>query len=398
MRTKKLVAEMEQSLAQKAEAASKAGYASVGEYEEAKAKAEDEARLARMRAHAARVEAEQAAKAAEVARKEAAAAHAAVEAAWAAAAAADSSDDESDDEPLDRLAPKSPPIHMLEPGPFSLIVNELAKRLRPGRQAINNSDADALCRDVGKACRELATLNQLPGQAVDPKYDCSDPNSPVWKGALVIFGVNPAKKHAFRKSGQSRKDWFRDLCKVFNPQQGYYYFTEGHSEPDWYDASLWATLKMMHEEGEVGDIPEYELPVDPKTAAFARKVRRPLGTGTEVITWRLRHLPDIRKKLDSIESDLTYSYKETKKHLAECRARTDDSGDDSDDDDEVTNTHCPVTTLEDYEYPAHEEDYQDDVRRLRALKLLLKSLQFQAQDEADRLQMAPVSPRSLHEG
>jgi len=327
-----------------------------------------------------------------------------------AAPAAESSDDESDDEPLDRradrLAPKSPPIHMLEPGPFSLIADELAKRLRPGRQAIKNSDADALCRDVEKACRELATLNRLPGQAVHPYYDCSDPNAQVWRGALVIFGVDPFKKHVKKMSNQSRKDGFRDLCQVFNPQQGYFWFDEGHSEPRWYDASLWATLKMMYEEGEVGDTPEYERTVDPETAAFARKVRRPLGTGTEVITWRLRHLPGIREKLDSIESDLTYSYKQTKKDIAEFRARAHDpddafsdnydSDDDDDDDDEETDTHGTVTTLEDYEYPAHEEDYQNDVRRFRALKLLLKTLQLQAQAEADRLQMAPVSPRSLH--
>jgi hypothetical protein len=345
-----------------------------------------------------------AAMAAAKAREDAVAAHAAVQAAQAAAAAADdSSGDENDDEPLDRraerLAPRSPPIHSLEPGPFSVIVDEIAKRLAPGRREIKNSTADALCRDVGKACRELATLNRLPGQAVDPKYDCSDPNAPVWKGALVIFGIDPNKRHVLKRSGQSRKDQFRDLCQVFNPQKIYYWFNEGHSEPRWYDASLWATLKMEYEEGEVHDTPKYESTVDPETAGFAQKVRRPLGTRTEVITWRLRHLPGIRERLDIIESNLTDSYEQTKKDVAEFLARTRDSddafSDNCDSDDEPTDTHCPHTTLEDYNYPDTDEGYHADVRRFRTLKLFLKSLQLQAQAEADRLQMAPVTPSSL---
>jgi len=282
MATKKLVAEMEQSLAQKAEAASEAGYASVGEYEKAldaaekaaakaaaKAKAEkravavaavetvEVARAAKMRAHealtrayaaaraakdatakahearmrayaeeteshraakAARVEAEakqDAAFAADQAREEAAKAYAALE---AAAAAEDSSGYELYEEP------EPPLIYKLEPGPFSVIVDELVKRLAPDAEAINGADADAMCRDVANVCRELATLNRLPGQAVDPKYDCSDPNAEIWRLAHAIFGVNPRGKLWLRGKKPNQLSWkanFVLLCKAFRPDFDY---------------------------------------------------------------------------------------------------------------------------------------------------------------------------------
>jgi len=307
------------------------------------------------------------------------------DAAAAAAAAADSSDDERYDEP---------PIHTLQRGPFDLIVKMLLERLTPDAEAINGSDADAMCRDVAKVCRELATLDQLPGLAddevvVDPKYDCSDPNAKIWRKAHAIFGVDPMKNVKLRQEGQSWKENFRNLCQVFNPQQGYYYFTEGHSEPRWYDASLWATLKMVYEEGEVDHIPEYRDGQKPETAAFVREVRKPLGTGTEVITWRLRHLPLICYELDTTVEKLMDSYEQTKRDIAEffAYAKSDDN-----DDDGTTDTHGTVTTWHDYEYPDFDEQYYADIRCFASLRRLLKTLQRQAQAEADRLQMAPVTP------
>lgn len=159
------------------------------------------------------------------------AAQAARAAAWAAAAAAaadDTSGDENDDESLnrrtERRAPRSPPIHILEPGPFSVIVEALVNRLAPNAEAVKGSDADAMCRDVANVCRELATLNRLPGQAVDPKYDCSDPNAEIWRLAHAIFGVDPMGKLWLRGKGPNRLSWkanFVLLCKAFRPDFDY---------------------------------------------------------------------------------------------------------------------------------------------------------------------------------
>ena len=87
---------------------------------------------------------------------------------------------------LSELSPA--PIYTLEPGPFSVLVNELAKRLAPGSATIATRSAETLCAQVHQACRELATLGKLPGQSIDPKYDCyADPDGDVWKAAHVLM-------------------------------------------------------------------------------------------------------------------------------------------------------------------------------------------------------------------
>ena len=126
-------------------------------------------------------------------------------------------------------AEQQPPIYTLPGeqdgpggpgGPFSIIVDKLVERLTPDAEAMNGSDADAMCRDVANVCRELATLNRLPGQVVDPRYNCSDPNAEIWKYAHAIFGVDPMGKLWLRGKKPNRlsfKQNFVVLCKAFRP-------------------------------------------------------------------------------------------------------------------------------------------------------------------------------------
>ena len=78
-------------------------------------------------------------------------------------------------------------------GPLSTIAALLAKRLAPDADAIRNADAEELCNGVFDACDELRTLKTLRvGKGgPDPKYDCTDPDSPIWKAAMVIYGIDP---------------------------------------------------------------------------------------------------------------------------------------------------------------------------------------------------------------
>jgi hypothetical protein len=288
-----------------------------------------------------------------------------------AAAAADSSGDESYDEPLDRrgerLAPKSPPLYTLKQDPFDEIVNELVKRLAPDAKAIKNSDADAMCRDVANVCRELATLNRLPGLAVDPKYDCSDPNAEIWKYAHAIFGANP-KKHVWLRDKERDQSWkqnFRDLCKAFDPKFDFavveweafhgggiaigdylvwnklWRMIPGNSEV----AEAWEEKEARErardafddrsreevdsdEEGESdydeddafeSFFSEYDDPFTPRHCAkreelrrLRAKVRRPIKRGWAQIQWRIDNLP---KLLDGL--DLYYDHeKPDKRHVA----------------------------------------------------------------------------------
>lgn len=118
-----------------------------------------------------------------------------------------------------RREAEQPLIHTLEPGPFSLIVQELAKRLAPNAVTVSARSATTLCARVREACRELATLNRLPGQAIDPRYDCyADPDGDVWKAAHVIFGVDPERlDEQHDRPPSTWRDNFRYLCEAFDP-------------------------------------------------------------------------------------------------------------------------------------------------------------------------------------
>ena len=84
-------------------------------------------------------------------------------------------------------------------GPLSTIAALLAKRLRPDADTIRNAGAEELCNGVSDACDELSTLKTLGvGRGgLRPKYDCSDPNSPIWKAAMVIYGIDPDYKNTW---------------------------------------------------------------------------------------------------------------------------------------------------------------------------------------------------------
>lgn len=115
-------------------------------------------------------------------------------------------------------AEQEPPIYTLDPGPFSLIVDELAKRLAPDAATVSAQSAETLCKRVYQACRELATLNLLPGQSIDLRYDCyADPNGDVWKAAHVIFGVDPARLGPVDKGPLTWRANLSYLCQAFDP-------------------------------------------------------------------------------------------------------------------------------------------------------------------------------------
>ena len=127
-----------------------------------------------------------------------------------------------------RYEAEQPPIYTLEPGPFSLIVEELAKRLAPDAATVSARNVETLCAQVHQACRELATLGTLPGQAIDPQYDCyADPDGDVWKAAHVIFGVDPTQLGPEDKGALTWRDNFRSLCQAFDPRLVYEYYIPG---------------------------------------------------------------------------------------------------------------------------------------------------------------------------
>lgn len=127
-----------------------------------------------------------------------------------------------------RYEAEQPPIYTLEPGPFSLIVAELAKRLAPDAATVSARNVDTLCAQVHQACRELATLYTLPGQSIGPQYDCYGPwAGSVWKAAHVIFGVDPTQLGPEDKGALTWRDNFRYLCQAFDPRLVYEYYIPG---------------------------------------------------------------------------------------------------------------------------------------------------------------------------
>jgi hypothetical protein len=307
-----------------------------------------------------------------------------------AAAAADSSGDSSDDEPLDRradrLAPKTPPIYTLKQDPFSIIVDELAKRLTPDAATIKHTDPKSLCREVEKACRELATLNRLPGLAVDPRYDCYDPNAPVWKAALVIFGVNP-KKRTRRLNSRSWKGHFRDLCAAFNPGYAYVVFESNNAGGGhWGDGhTLWGTLWDADEKGHFHDHVEYNQSrarggdwrrngfeyYKDLAVPLLQEVRRPIRRGSSQIAWRIQHMPVLREAVQEIRGRIESDYRDCKSTMDNWEECSESESDDC--------VHLPCApSYYDFDYPGSVEDYRNEVNRLYALQFLFETLENQA--------------------
>ena len=88
-------------------------------------------------------------------------------------------------------------------GPLSIIMAFLAKRLAPDEDALLNSDMKTLCDGVLAACHELRVFRaiRMQGLATDP-YDCANANSPIWKAAMVVFGIDPTYENRWRRDGQ----------------------------------------------------------------------------------------------------------------------------------------------------------------------------------------------------
>ena len=157
------------------------------------------------------------------------------------------------------LARNTPITTLKQPGPFDTLVEMLANRLNfDTRKEVAGADADVLCKRVAQVCNELAVLNNLPAlrqenkASIDPDFDCANPDARVWKAAHVIFGVDPLadpnhQDPAHRKppltklDGDTWRDSFRALCKVFGPpdQLQYEVFMRGSR---WTAHSVWGEL------------------------------------------------------------------------------------------------------------------------------------------------------------
>lgn len=120
----------------------------------------------------------------------------------------------------------APPVTTLEPDPFDLIVEKLVERvLEPQEGDENYYNADLLCDRVTQVCNEVVTLERMSGNDAGV-YDCSNPDSLVWKAAHCIFGVDalanfehqtPERRVAplTKLRGSTWRDSFRTLCKLF---------------------------------------------------------------------------------------------------------------------------------------------------------------------------------------
>ncbi len=251
-------------------------------------------------------------------------------------------DSDNDDEPLTSRSQRlglvrPPPIYTLEPDPFSIIANELAKRLLPNDDAVAYTDAHVLCARVHQACRELATLNRLPGQAIDPKYDCSDPNAEVWRAALVIFGMDPSLPVGVSRPHRPRnttwKGYFRSLCRVFHPETLYYDLDEEQDGTQWVAYSLWGALCQVPDPMWHWPIPlEFRGAIDSpenqaKMAAMRFDLRRPVRRSGRVHRkWLIRYAPQVRDAIEWILEHMRRSW-----HVAEQRVlKWDNESSDSD--------------------------------------------------------------------
>ena len=189
--------------------------------------------------------------------------------------------------------PTSSPLDEIPQGPFDIIVAELAKRLRPDPTTVFTTDADALCRDVAKACRELRTLKLLPNQTLDELADCSDPNSPVWVAALVIFGLDGREGLPLEYRPFIGKSWWRNdpvfvthkdnffaLCRAFDPKFKIELepWRTGTARVKMVWAYLWRAVQMraqLEPQFYIANEPHYAYPTKQQLREFQWEVRRP---------------------------------------------------------------------------------------------------------------------------
>ena len=111
----------------------------------------------------------------------------------------------------------SPLLHESE-DVLELIIEQLKKHLAPDYWTIENQTAESLCTAVGEACRGLAQLRRLPLAQSLAVTDCSDPMSPVWVAALIVFGLDGRQGLPLmdlRGQPTTHKANFIALCDVF---------------------------------------------------------------------------------------------------------------------------------------------------------------------------------------
>ena len=147
----------------------------------------------------------------------------------------------------------SPLLRELPPDELSVIIETLSKRLKPDNWTVEDQDADALCKGVAQACLELAQLRRLPqaraGEVDVP--DCSDPNSPVWVAALVIFGMDGRQglplTYKFVDEDEvvttqtvTHKQNFIALCQAF--RLDFTIWTDDKYDPELREERLWPIL------------------------------------------------------------------------------------------------------------------------------------------------------------
>jgi hypothetical protein len=113
------------------------------------------------------------------------------------------------------------PLSDLPADAFECIVEAVAKRKRPDLATVLATDVSTLCQDALEARRELRTLALVPGQTVEPKHLCTDPNGEEWVYAHVVFGINPDMP-GFGKIGRHPlRGNFLYLRAAFDPDLAY---------------------------------------------------------------------------------------------------------------------------------------------------------------------------------
>lgn len=152
-------------------------------------------------------------------------------------------------------------LPVLPPDAFGCIVELVAERLRPETDAgfYTDQSVRTLCKNFLEARRELRTLALVPGQAVAPKYLCTDPNGALWQHAHIIFGIDPDAPGFGKVPRCSLRDHFLLLRAAFAPNLEYEVWRGDFSSrvygagkaTEWETCSVWDQLWCNWESEEV---------------------------------------------------------------------------------------------------------------------------------------------------
>ena len=138
-------------------------------------------------------------------------------------------------------------LSVLPADAFGCIVEAVAERLRPETDAgfYTDQSVRTLCKNFFEARRELRTLALVSGQAVDPKYLCTDPNGALWQHAHIIFGIDPAAPGFGKMPRCTLRDNFLllraafDLDLEYETWHGDFHNASGQ---EWETISVWDEL------------------------------------------------------------------------------------------------------------------------------------------------------------